>query len=149
MGPGSGPYYNLPQPSPCPTGPNRNPGGGGPSALALYNSTRDCGNAASCNAQIVQQPLAEVELDRNYADYAGSFIRAHAAPGSAPFFMYMAFSHTHVPLFFDPKFANSSARNTLFADTTMELDDTVKRIWDAVVESGQANNTLILATSDK
>ena len=39
MGPSGGPYYNLPQPSPCPTGPNTNPTASGPSGLALYNST--------------------------------------------------------------------------------------------------------------
>ena len=118
--------------------------------LPRNSSTRNCGDASAptCNAQIVQQPLVENQLDRNYADYASAFIRAHAAPSAPPFFMYMAFSHTHVPLFFDPKFANSSSRKTIFADTTMELDDTVKRIWDAVVESGQENETLIFATSD-
>jgi len=116
----------------------------------LYNSTRQCGdpNAKSCNAQIVQQPLTEDELDRNYKAYARSFIMSHAPAGSPPFFMYMAFSHTHVPLFFDPKFANSSARKTVFADTTMELDDTVNGIWQAVKDAGLEDNTLILMTSD-
>ena len=150
LGPAGGPNWNLPQESPCPTGPNKDPTASGQSALALYNSTLHCGDATApnCNAQIAQQPLTENELDRNYAEYAGNFIRRHAAPGSNPFFMYMAFSHTHVPLFFDPKFANSSSRKTIFADTTMELDDTVNQIWSAVKESGQANNTLIFATSD-
>ena len=72
----------------------------------------------------------------------------HAAAGANPFFMYMAFSHTHVPLFFDPKFANSSARKTVFADTTMELDDTVAGIWQAVKDAGKEEETLIFFTSD-
>jgi arylsulfatase A-like enzyme len=150
LGPGGGPMYNLPQETPCATGPNTAPNAGGPSALALYNSTLQCGDASApnCNAQIVQQPLTENELDRNYAAYARNFIQGHAAPGSPPFFMYMAFSHTHVPLFFDPKFANSSARKTIFADTTMELDDTVNQIWQAVKDAGVENDTLILMTSD-
>ena len=151
MGPNGGPYYNLPQPTPCPTGPNTDPTGTGPSALALYNSTRNCGdvNAKNCNAQIVQQPLDESTLDTAYGDFLARFIGEHAAgSGANPFFAYMAFSHTHVPLFFDPRFANSSVRNTLFADTTMELDHTVNRIWQAVKDAGIENNTLILATSD-
>ena len=117
LGPAGGPIWNLPAESPCPTGPNKSPKAAGPSALALYNSTRQCGDptAKSCNAQIVQQPLTEDELDRNYKAYARSFIMSHAPAGSPPFFMYMAFSHTHVPLFFDPKFANSSARKTVRA----------------------------------
>lgn len=151
LGPAHGPYYNHPQPPPCPTGPNTNgPGFSGAPALPLYNSTTDCGGsgAANCNAQIVQQPVEEDQLDRNYADFLTRFIADHAAPGSAPFFAYMAFSHTHVPLFFDPKFANSSARKTVFADTTMELDDTVNRIWQAVKDAGLEENTLIIGASD-
>lgn len=150
LGPSGGPIWNLPAESPCPTGPNKDPTAKGASALALYNSTKQCGdpNAKSCNAQIVQQPLTEDELDRNYKAFARSFIMDHAAAGSAPFFMYMAFSHTHVPLFFDPKFANSSSRKTVFADTTMELDDTVNGIWQAVKDAGVEENTLILFTSD-
>lgn len=114
--------------------------------MALYNATLNCGNASApnCNKQIAQQPLVEVDLDRNYHEYLGSYIKAHAAPGSAPFFAYMAFSHTHVPLFFDPKFANSSARKTIFADTTMEMDNTVNEIWQAVKDAGIEDNTLIL-----
>ena len=151
MGPADGPYYNLPQPPPCATGPNtRGPGYAGEPALPLYNTTTDCGGsgAATCNAQIVQQPVREDQLDRNYADQLGNFIAAHASADAPPFFAYMAFSHTHVPLFFDPKFANSSARNTLFADTTMEMDDTVRRIWQSVKDAGLENDTLILGTAD-
>ena len=119
---------------------------------ALYSGTRNCGgvpDSGNCNAQIVQQPLDESNLDTHYADFLSRFIGDHAAgSGAAPFFAYMAFSHTHVPLFFDPRFANSSVRNTLFADTTMELDHTVNRIWQAVKDAGIENSTLILATSD-
>ena len=150
LGPADGPFYNLPQPAPCPTGPNTRPGASGQSALALYNTTTNCGGtgAPNCNHAIVQQPLREVELDRNYAATLGDFIANHSQPGSNPFFAYMAFSHMHVPLFFDPKFANSSARKTIYGDTLMELDDTVSRIVAAVAAAGLTENTLILATSD-
>ena len=149
LGPANGPYYNLPQPPPCATGPN-NAGKGyaGSPALPLYNTTTDCGGGQPCNSQIAQQPVREDQLDRAYAEYLTKFIADHASPTAPPFFAYMAFSHTHVPLFFDPKFANSSTRKTVFADTTMELDDTVSRIWQAVVDAGLAEDTLILATAD-
>lgn len=150
MGPANGPYYNLPQPPPCPTGPNtKGPNYSGPPALALYNTTTGCAGKP-CNTQIVQQPVKEDELDRNYGDFLRNFIMDHGPGGKStnPFFAYMAFSHTHVPLFFDPKFANSSSRKTVFADTTMELDDTVNRIWQAVKDAGLEEDTLILATAD-
>jgi arylsulfatase G len=154
LGPNHGPYYNLPQPKPCATGANTAPASSGQPALPLYNATRECGGVpadggGNCNAQIAQQPLAENELDSNYANYLGSYIAAHgASSGAPPFFAYMAFSHTHVPLFYDPKFANSSARKTVFADTTMELDDTVARIVASVRAAGIENDTLIIATAD-
>lgn len=149
MGPGGGPFYNDPQPAPCPTGPNVDPTSNDAPAIPLYNTTTNCGGlAGSCNGAIAQQPVVETQLDRAYADFLSHFIHNHSAPGAPPFFAYMAFSHTHVPLFFDPKFANSSARKTVFADTTMEMDDTVNRIWQAVIDAGLADSTLILATSD-
>ena len=148
MGPDNGPNYNDPQPPPCPTGANRNPNGSEPPALALYNATRDCGGHASCNAQIVQAPLAEVDLDGNYAGYLDAFFSNHSAPGSPPFFAYMAMSHIHVPLFFAARFANTSARNTLFGDTLMEMDDTFARIWASLRAAGLEEDTLVLATSD-
>jgi len=157
LGPSGGPYYNLPQPPPCGTGPNAHPGASEDPALPLYNATRNCGGPAAavdnttahCNAQIAQAPLVETELDRNYAAYLDAFIRNHSAgSGAPPFFAYMAFSHMHVPLFFDPKFANSSARNTVFGDTLMELDDTVARIVASLEAAGVRDDTLILATSD-
>ena len=147
MGPNGGPYWNLPQPPPCATGPNKDPTSTDDPALPLYNATKNCGGG-SCNTQIVQQPLLENQLDSNYVDYLTSYFQQHSAPGANPFFAYMAFSHTHVPLFFDPKFANSSSRKTIFADTVMEFDDSVNRIIKALHTYGLAENTLVLATSD-
>jgi len=153
LGPANGPFYNHPQDAPCATGPNGEPKYAGAPALPLYNATRDCGGVpaaggGSCNAQIAQQPLRETELSTNYAEYLAAFFANHSGAGAAPFFAYMAFSHTHVPLFYDPKFANSSARKTIFADTTMELDDTVARIMRALEDAGLRDNTLVLATAD-
>ena len=88
LGPSGGPIYNLPAESPCPTGPNNSPKASGASALALYNSTKQCGDpsAASCNAQIVQQPLSEDFLDRNYKACVAhpQPAKPRAAPEAAP-----------------------------------------------------------------
>ena len=96
LGPAGGPIYNLPAESPCPTGPNNSPKASGASALALYHSTKQCGDpsAASCNAQIVQQPLSEDFLDRNYKKCVAhpKPAQPRAAPGAAPS---RAHTHTH------------------------------------------------------
>jgi len=151
LGPGSGPNWNLPQPPPCATGPNQHPNGDASPALPLYNVTTNCSGTTNgnCNAGIVQQPVVEDSLDANYAQFIGDFIRAHpAGSGSAPFFAYMPFSHTHVPLFHSPEFTNTSSKKTHFGDTVMEMDHTVKMLLQAVRESGNEENTLVLFTGD-
>lgn len=57
MGPEGGPYYNLPQPPPCATGPNKQPPSfAGQPALPLYHATTNCSGTATdtCNGVIVQ-----------------------------------------------------------------------------------------------
>jgi len=155
LGPAGGPFYNTGKPDVCPTGPNTAPLADGPPALPLYNvSTPHCnGNAtrAGCNAAIVQQPVVENDLAAAYGSFMAGFIQEHAAGGpraGVPFYAHMAFSHTHVPLFHDPRFTNASTRRTVFADTTLELDATVGVIVGALRDAGLDNDTLVLATAD-
>jgi hypothetical protein len=94
----SAPLLSI-QPPPCATGPNKQPPNySGAPALPLYNATTNCSGQVTgdCNAQIVQQPVVENDLSSNYGNFASDFIREHGSPGSKPFFLYMAFSHTHV-----------------------------------------------------
>lgn len=148
------PAANIPPQAPCPTtGPTPLPDTGRP-ALPLYNSTGPaCSGHASCNADIVEQPVNITSLASRYAAAAREFILRHAVtPGSAtpaaPFFLYVPFSHVHVPLAHDPKWTNTSARKTLFGDTLMELDDTVGSIIQALADAGVERNTLVLMTGD-
>ena len=134
------------KPPGCPTsGPGNSP------AIPLYNATAPRCTGVSCNAEIVQQPVDLTHLDDFYADSAAQFFAKHG-PGGAlsgtPFFAYVPFSHVHVPLSHNPKFTNASVRRTLFADTLLEMDDTVGRIVASLKQNGLLDNTLIIVVGD-
>ncbi len=74
------------------------------------------------------------------------FIALTAAQGS-PFFLYMAFQHTHDPQYAGEKFTNSSIRGW-FGDALAELDWEAGQIFDALREAGVDDNTLVFFSSD-
>ena len=64
-----------------------------------------------------------------------------------PFFLYLAFQHTHHPQFAGEKFTDSSIRGT-FGDALNELDWGVGQILDTLHEVGVDKNTFVFFTSD-
>lgn len=77
-------------------------------ALPLYNSTTNCSFTNSCNPSIIQQPLVLSSVTEEYSKFAHDYILNHASDAAAPFFLYIAFAHTHVPLAHAPKWTNAS-----------------------------------------
>ncbi|XP_071796891.1 arylsulfatase G-like [Asterias amurensis] len=138
------PGYNLPMCTPCPKD-EKHP--------MMYTNTSTDGSCAEGlglplieNTTILEQPLNMEALAGRYKSHAEKFIKQSVQEGK-PFLLYAAFSHVHVPLLYNPKFANSSARGP-FGDTVRELDDTVAGIMDAVRKAGVESNTLVWFTSD-
>ena len=66
---------------------------------------------------------------------------------SSPFFLYMAFQHTHRPQFAEKMFTNSSIRGR-FGDALAELDWGVGQILEALKLAGVEENTFVFFTSD-
>ena len=64
-----------------------------------------------------------------------------------PFLVYMPLTSPHTPLAVNPEWKDKSQLN-LFADFVMETDAVVGRVLDALENSGQAQNTLVVFTSD-
>jgi len=80
------------------------------------------------------------------ADGAAYFIKT-AAKNKAPFFLYFAPPDPHIPLHPSPKFKGSSKAGD-YGDVVQELDANIGQLMAELDKTGQADNTLILFTSD-
>lgn len=96
------------------------------------------------NAAIIERPTNQTTLTRRYTEEAVSYIRAQKG---GPFFLYLAHSMPHVPLFRSDQFAGRSPRG-LYGDVIEELDWSVGQIISALRAEGLADNTLVFFTSD-
>lgn len=83
-------------------------------------------------------------LTTNYTEEAIKFIEQSK---DKPFFLYLAHSMTHVPLFVSDKFKGKSEQG-LYGDVMMEVDWSVGQVRQKLEELGIADNTIIIFTSD-
>lgn len=79
-----------------------------------------------------------------YTERALNFIDAHA---EKPFFLYLAHSMPHVPLFVSDQFASKSAQG-LYGDVIMELDWSVGQVLRKLKDLQLDEQTLVIFTSD-
>ena len=68
------------------------------------------------------------------------------ASGS-PFFLYLAFQHTHHPQFAGKSFTNTTIRG-MFGDAITEMDWAVGEVIQALKNSNVEDNTFIFFTAD-
>lgn len=86
----------------------------------------------------------QAELTTLYTETAVDFIKRNKKD---PFFLYLAHSMVHVPLAVSEKFKGKSEQG-MFGDVVMEIDWSVGQILKTLKESGIADNTLVIFTSD-
>lgn len=96
------------------------------------------------NETIIERPADQNTLTRRYTEEAVSFIKK---AGNQPFFLYLAHSMPHIPLFRSEHFKDTSARG-IYGDVVEELDWSVSRILQTLEEQGIAEDTLVVFTSD-
>ncbi|EMI43298.1 sulfatase [Rhodopirellula sp. SWK7] len=84
------------------------------------------------------------QLTKLYTDRAISVIEDH---GDQPFFMYFAHNYPHTPYKAGKAFAGSS-RDGVRGDVIQELDWGLGEIMKALQQSGIAENTIVVFTSD-
>ncbi len=96
------------------------------------------------DGEIVERPADQTTLTRRYTEDAVKFI---AEKKSGPFFLYLAHTFPHVPLFASPEFKGKS-RAGIYGDTVEELDWSVGQVIAALRREGIAGNTLVFFTSD-
>ena len=96
------------------------------------------------NDSIVERPANQKTLNRRYTEYSIDKIRS--AKGK-PFFIYLAYSSPHIPLFRSDKFKDVSVAG-IYGDVVQEIDWSAGQIMKALKDEGLAENTLVVFTSD-
>lgn len=92
----------------------------------------------------VERPADQRTITRRYTEKAVGFIRDHR---DAPFFLYLAHSMPHVPLFRSEAFAERSLAG-LYGDVIEELDWSVGQILGELRQQGLDQRTMVVFTSD-
>ncbi|MCG6187239.1 sulfatase family protein [Maribellus maritimus] len=96
------------------------------------------------NNKIVERPADQTTITKRYTQEAVKFIRQNK---EKPFFIYLAHSMPHIPLFRSKDFENVSLRG-IYGDVIQELDWSVGQIANALKETGLDENTIVVFTSD-
>ena len=86
-------------------------------------------------------------LTKWYTEEAIKFMRQSVGDKKKPFFLYLAHTMPHVPLFASEEFEEKSRRG-LYGDVVEELDWSCGEVLGAVMELGIEDNTLVIFTSD-
>lgn len=96
------------------------------------------------NGKVIEQPANQTTLTKRYTEEAVKFI---SGKKDTPFFLYLAHTFPHVPMFASPEFKGKS-RAGIYGDAVEELDWSVGQILDTLRQLGLAENTLVFFTSD-
>lgn len=94
--------------------------------------------------KVIELNPDQTKLTTSYTEKAVDFIQRNKGQ---PFFLYLAHSMPHVPLFVSKQFEGKSGQG-LFGDVIMEIDWSVGRVLDALEKNGVDENTLVVFTSD-
>ncbi len=96
------------------------------------------------NNEVIEKPAVQNTLTQRYTEEVVKFISGNK---KEPFFIYLAHSMPHVPLFPNPRFEGKSARG-IYGDIIEEIDWSVGEILKALQDNGLDNNTYIVFVSD-
>ncbi|MCR9262176.1 MAG: sulfatase [Pseudomonadaceae bacterium] len=94
--------------------------------------------------EIVEQPVDQSTLTKRYTAAAIDFIKR---AGDEPFFIYLPYTMPHTPLFRSEDFVGQSIGGR-YGDVIEEIDWSVGAVKQALEDSGNADNTLVIFTSD-
>jgi arylsulfatase A len=96
------------------------------------------------NEEIIERPAEQSTLTKRYTEEAQKFIRENS---KSPFFLYVAHSMPHTPIYASKDFEGKSKRG-LYGDVIEELDWSVGEILKTLKELKLDRNTLVIFTSD-
>jgi len=96
------------------------------------------------NEEILEQPADQTTITRRYTEKAVQFIKDHK---ERPFFLYLAHSMPHIPLFAGEEFVGTSQRG-LYGDVIQEIDWSVGQVLQTLEELNLDQNTIVMFSSD-
>lgn len=126
-------YFGFPYSNDMIEYPGRNPPAGKYPPIPLYDQDK-----------VIELEPDQRQLTKRYTKAALEFIEENKTDN---FFLYMAHSFPHVPLFASEDFRGKSSRG-LYGDVVEELDWSVGQIMDRIKSLGIAENTFVFFTSD-
>ncbi len=94
--------------------------------------------------EVVEEKVDQRYTTRRYTEESLDFIERHK---DQSFFLYLAHSMPHVPLYASPEFEGKSARG-LYGDVIEEIDWSVGQIISKLDSLGLSENTLVVFSSD-
>lgn len=94
--------------------------------------------------EIIERPADQRTLTKRYTEEAIQRIQEF---GDEPFFIYLAYSFPHIPLFRSEAFRDRSLAG-IYGDVVEEIDWSVGQIVESLKAQGLDENTLLVFTSD-
>lgn len=94
--------------------------------------------------EVIMAPVGNDSLTYRYTVKAIEYIKQNK---DKPFFLYLPHNMTHDPLDASPAFKGKSG-NGIYGDATEELDWSMGEIFNVLKETGLAENTIVIFTSD-
>ncbi|MHA8099332.1 sulfatase family protein [Aquirufa aurantiipilula] len=96
------------------------------------------------NSEIIERPADQNKITKRYTEESISFIKKNK---DKPFFLYLAHSMPHMPLFAGKDFKGKSKRG-LYGDVIEELDWSVGQVLKSLKDLHIDENTYVIFTSD-
>ena len=96
------------------------------------------------NKKVIERPADQTTITKRYTEKAIQFINQNK---EKPFFLYLAHSLPHIPLFTSEKFTGRS-KASLYTDVIEEIDWSVGQIIKTLKNNSLHNNTVVVFTSD-
>lgn len=94
--------------------------------------------------KVVERPADQRTITRRYTQRAVDYIKEHT---EAPFFIYLAHSLPHIPLFASEEFLGKSKRG-IYGDVLEEIDAGIGQILQTLKDEGLDQNTIVMFSSD-
>jgi len=114
------------------------------SNLEFYPDTRNYNVPLMENEKILEQPADQNTITRLYTEKALQYIRDNQ---HQPFFLYLAHSMPHIPLFAGREVRGASKRS-LYGDVIQEIDWSVGQVLQTLRDLGLDKHTIVMFSSD-